>query len=95
MPCVRSIWFFGVCLSSSGSVAVSAMMMKIVLYLLVDAPIIFVTCSVVGIICGVCCVCIFGLSNGIWFVLQNTAYVSMRFLMYRLLSGLLLGFACL
>lgn len=65
IPCCRSIWFTGVCRSSSGSAAVSAMIRNIVLYLLDDADIIFVTCSVVGIICFGCSKRIFGLSKGI------------------------------
>ena len=65
IPCSRSICSLLVCLSSSGSVAISAITTKIVEYLLDDAEIILVTCSVVGIICIGCSACIFGLSNGI------------------------------
>ena len=57
------------------------MIVKIVEYLLDDALMIFVTWSVVGIICAGCSACIFGLSNGIWLAVQNIAYVSIKFLM--------------
>ena len=73
IPCSRSICSFGVCLSSSPSAAVSAIIVKIVEYLLEEAEIIFVTCSVVGIICFGFSARIFGLSYGIWFAVQNIA----------------------
>ena len=81
IPCCRSICSIGVCLSSSGSAAVSAIMRNMVEYLLDDAEIILVTCSVVGIITGLDWHLTWGLSNGIWLASQKTAYVSSRFFM--------------
>ena len=49
IPCSSSIWFLGVLSSSLPSKPVSANIVNIVAYFLVDADIIFFTDSVVGI----------------------------------------------
>jgi len=73
IPCSVSILFRCSLWSSSPSTPISAISVKIVAYLLVDALIIFVTFSVVGIIGVPNSHLYFGLSHSILLVLQNHA----------------------
>ena len=70
-PLSRLMRLCGMFVSSWASIAVSAMMVKIVAYFHVAMLIIFWTCSRVGIIGAGKVACSFGLSNGIWLAVQN------------------------
>lgn len=78
IPCSVSIFLRCSLWSSSPSTPISAMMVKIVAYRLVDALIILVTFSVVGIIGVPCSHLYLGLSHGMLLVLANHSYARQK-----------------